>query len=364
MGDTMTTTTASGTGRSSEPGLITSVDERLAFGMVDGLYTLALDQQDATIERTPVPPHGSRRAPAFRANVRWLQSRATQYGLLGKAHLIQQGDRLVRCAGDGTNKRAFYAQLYWVMHKPWGQDPAPYKQRADGPQPHLQMELVTYTARKGECFVQPLLLISRHALMRLYRRLGTTDHNIVRRELNHLATYYPHLCLLQSHAEPRSDQVWVLPSINGAFLVCRDQSGASRMVVKTWLSHRRLESTALARKLAQLGGGHADAILLKDHPVLPMVSLQALCAQSPPPAPADIPRLVHQTLAACYPPGTQMPMAFSIAPMPGASARFRGQAAAPAAPITQFLPGTLALCLPDALRRQPAQAASQGAGQA
>lgn len=310
---------------------ITSVDERLAYCMVDGLYTKSLDEQDAVINRTPLPLRNRKRAVNFREYVRWLQTRIVPQGLLGKAFVEQRGNSLV--SSDGTNKRAVYVQLYWVMHKP----------RHIGQRPHLQMELLTYTARKGSAFIMPLLRVSRHALMRLYRRLGTTSHDTVRLEFNHLAVYYPHLCMLQNHAQPNSDYVWVLRSLNGVFLVCRDDAGSSLLVVKTWLSNRHLAGTALARKFQELSPECHAPLILKDLPALPMVSLEEICQRQPVPSTENIPQHVHQALLSCYRQGRTMPPAFNIVPMPGFTESFNGSTQEPAFPLALLLPGTLRL---------------------
>lgn len=208
----------------------------------------------------------------------------------------------------------------------------------------LRMDLVTYTFRKGHSYAQPLLRISRHALMRLYRRLGTTSHDLVLQELNYLGIYHAHLYMLLNHAAPRSDQVWILRSRNGVFLVCRDETDASVMVAKTWLSNRRLEGSALARKLAALPQDCRDPLILKDMPALPMVSLHDLLQRSPAPTPDELPGLVHQALSACYRPGRAMPAAaFSVAPVPPPPVVTAGATPEPPFPLSLLLPGTLRL---------------------
>ncbi len=314
--------------------IYTSVNETLAYAMVDGLYTITLEKQD-DIRRLPPPLHnGRKRAAAIRHHMRWLIARSTPFGLLGTACVEPKGGKLLPARNDGKSRRAVYVQLHWVMLKPVHRE---YQY------PMLRMDLITYTFRKGHSYAQPLLRISRHALMRLYRRLGTTSHDLVMQELNQLSTYHAHLYMLLNHAVPRADQVWILRSRNGVFLVCRDEDDASVMVAKTWLSHRRLEGSALARKLAALPQGCRDPLILKDMPTLPMVSLHELLQRSPAATPEELPRLVHQALCACYRPGRAMPAAFSIVPVPAAPIVIRGATPHPPFPLSLLLPGTLRL---------------------
>lgn len=201
----------------SEP--IAGMSESLAEGLVTRFVEQWRERHEAALARHP-PPAMLKRAAYYRKLCEWLrQSVPSELRIQGFA----EGDQ------SGLDKRAWYLVLYW---------------RPDAAGQRLRVEAIRVNGR-GDVSGGHLLEITRHALVRLFQRLKTSNPAYVLSEASSAVEAYHHASPL--HREVLGLPEILVPTPHGAMLVARndlDDDGPA-VCAKTWISEARMDGRRL-----------------------------------------------------------------------------------------------------------------------
>lgn len=234
-------------------GLPCSVSESLAHGLVRRLANELGEESRQALRAAGLPTPRVKRAVAYRTAVDF--------------HLraIPQGLRVaVFASGDlrGKSKDSMVAILHWG--------------RNDISDDHLCLQLTQVDARRVNSETMSLCQVTRHAVMRLFFRLRTTDQDAVMRELSDMAVQAfcstPLLGALSDEAQV------LVPSKNGAFALARNAYGFPPIVVKTWMSDERMQDNMHRLHAVRHARSEQNGLVVNLGPRFPIVSQTRLQA--------------------------------------------------------------------------------------
>jgi hypothetical protein len=311
-----------------DAGTNVSVNESLAHGLVTRLMREA---EDST-ERLNLA-----------INLRSTCKRAAMYR--AKRDLLRRAvPELLRGAEfdadpSGKNKAGFYTIDHWgcgTVSTVAGRKPAV---RAGS----LVLSKSFVSPRNLQCGTLVLASVSRHAVMRLFQRLRTTDQREVLRELSDFARLAgENVSVFQQLG---IDALLLIPTARGAFVVVVDNVYAELLTIKTWISDARLEEEPKrlqAVQRARCEGGY----VMDDgayYPVISAVALQRLFGED---ASLANWHQLNQLCDATRPPGTPLVSGMRFLSTEERLQRFRERYGSPAREES-----TAAMVLQSAIRR-------------
>jgi len=226
---TSTSTSAgSQAGNVSSPEAVCSVSESLAHGLVTRMTGGAAQTRQRLAERVPLPSLTSKRAAQYRAACTYVLN-AIPRDLLVLS--TSNGDQ------SGKDKNAWRLFFHWgcltALEVLSGSQSV-----ADDQREQLVLMVSGVYARHRSISSRSIALVSRHALMRLFYRLKTTDESPV---LDELADFAVALSCFKDVTDRMSwDCELLVPSRSGAFVLVRDRTGSADVAVRTWMSHDRM----------------------------------------------------------------------------------------------------------------------------
>lgn len=138
---------------------------------------------------------------------------------------------------SGKDKNASFMVFHWGeldILPSVGQERKLAEHRRD----HLVLFVTGVGARKCAISSTSVCSVSRHALMRLFYRLKTTDERVVLAELADIGQVF------LRYKDVIDTMGWdcelLVPSKSGAFVLVRDRDFAGHRIVSTWLSDARM----------------------------------------------------------------------------------------------------------------------------
>lgn len=271
--------------RTSDQVCRVSVNESLAHGLV----TRLMREADESTQRLNL-------AVKLRATRKRAATYRAKRDLLRRAIPEQLRGREFDADPSGKSKDGFYTIEHWgcgTVSTVAGRKPAV---RAGS----LVLAKSFVSPRSLQCGTLMLASVSRHALMRLFHRLRTTDQQEVMHELNALARLFWSNVSVFDHLG--IDALLLIPTTRGAFVAVVDDTYAELVTVKTWISDARLENEP--KRLEAVRRARAeDGYVMDDGTYYPVISAVALQRHLGPDASLTNWQQLNELCDACRPPG-------------------------------------------------------------
>ena len=131
------------------------------------------------------------------------------------------------------------------------------------PEPRTKWLLVavqTVSAHRPDILSHLLVTVSRHALVRLFQRLRTSDPLVVLDELAQSMKTYWHFHL--SHVDVFGRADIMVPTRRGAVAIGADESDPVGTVVKTWISDERMQERPARLRAVQRARAEDGYVLM------------------------------------------------------------------------------------------------------
>jgi len=196
----------------SEP--VAGMSESLA----DGLVTRFIDEwnrAEMSAAMRHEPPATTKRAAAYRALRTWLERAIPRELQIMTLRIGRQ---------TGLEKSSAFFMFHW----------------APNPDRQWMSVLVSWVDARRANFEEGILLeVSRHALVRLFQRMKTTDARVVLEEAGEAITRYWEVSPIHRQALGRADIL--VPTQRGALAIGRDDDSQKGCVAKTWISDTRMQ---------------------------------------------------------------------------------------------------------------------------
>lgn len=214
-----------------------SVSESLACGLVSRLAAESVQPDHLRLQAACAIESTVKRDAAYGRACAWLARAIPD-------HLLILSKALYAPAHHRSSRDDRFLALHWT---------------ADPHRDCLVANLHIIGARKLEQRQTPILLVTMHALMRLFDRLRTVKGGAVLCELNSAARTALHWHGTLRRGQPAHDLL--LPTPNGAVVVARDAdsaTGPAILVAHTWMSDPRMADNVLrlsAVRRARIAGG-------------------------------------------------------------------------------------------------------------
>lgn len=216
---------------------IPGMSETLAEGLVSRFITVWRDREMSSVQRA-ITPQTMKRAAAYRATRDWVVRSVPRELFIFNAEFG---------ASSGLDKRAMFLIAHWQ----------PSSTRAC-----LDAMVTRVFARDGQVDFLPILIVTRHALVRLFQRLRTADPDRLMHELNTAALSCMTLAL--SGRSVLSGHDFLVPTPSGAAIVNIDPTLAAVMALKTWLSDARMRDSPGRLKMVERARREKGLVVIVD----------------------------------------------------------------------------------------------------
>lgn len=258
----------SGRGTSVQPSEgATSISESLAYGLASKMAAGVRERTIGAAARVRSPVKTAKRAAAYRGTRDRVKQMVPDVLRVNEYEVDE----------SGKDKHGFYMLDYWDTADAF--DRLGENRKAN--EGELMLICTTVRAKDSSVRTVPVCSISRHALMRLFYRLKTSDEAVVMAELRSLASALWHQPGVLRQASIEAELL--VPTPHGAFVVVVDARRPGERIAKTWMSDLRM--TDNMRRLHAVLVARAERGMVVNHtggfPVISSARLETNKAKNP-----------------------------------------------------------------------------------